>query len=78
MDPKIKVYKFNDITPTIFQNKIIYLKMVGNFHSIDPPLFDIFWSHWVPFYVHLDLINPLFLQKNRFVSITFSARDNLT
>ncbi len=30
------------------------------------------------FYVQLELIHYMFLSKNRFVSITFSARDNLT
>ncbi len=27
---------------------------------------------------HFEVIDPLFLQKNRFVSITFSSRDTLT
>ncbi len=55
-----------------------YLRVVGIFPGIDP-LFDIFISHWVPFYAQLDLIGPLFYKKKIwFVSITFSSRDNLT
>ncbi len=39
-----------------------YLNTVGNF-ALLTPVFDIFRSHWVPFYVQLDLIDPFFLQK---------------
>ncbi len=37
-----------------------YWNVVGNFRDLPP--FNIFLSHWVPFYAQVDVIVPLFLQ----------------
>ncbi len=56
-----------------------YLGMVGRF-CCDDPCFGDFQSEWVrPYFMpQHDPIDPLFLQKNQFVSITFSSRDTGT
>ncbi len=55
-----------------------YLNMVGNFHSIDPRFLTFSDPIGSLFYAQLDLIDHLILQKNLFVSIIFSSRDNLS
>ncbi len=55
-----------------------YLKMVGNFHSIENP-FLTFSDHIGYLFMYNSISLTLsFCRKNLFVSITFSSRDNLT
>ncbi len=56
---------------------LLYLGMVGRF-CIDDPHFCDFQSDWVPILYPNHPIGPLFLQKNRFISITFSSRNPRT
>ncbi len=47
----------------------------GGTSALLTPVFAIFRSHWMPFYVQLDRIDPLFLQKKIGLSLSHLVPD---